>query len=106
MERYSDKYVIVKSIKACEDSKEFFEENGWSKPIPVAVVDTYDDAKNFIANKDNLLYHLALIEHGKWDIHPDTNENHRVYYICDETIPFEKKIWFVKFYYYATPYYK
>ncbi|MDT3388633.1 MAG: hypothetical protein LIR46_12875 [Bacteroidota bacterium] len=106
MERYKDKYIIVKDTKDCESIEGLFEDDGWSKRNPVAIVDNYDDAKDFIKYKNNVLYHLALIDHGHWEIHPDSNENHRVYYKHDDSSLFGNKIWFVKFYFYAVGYYK
>lgn len=106
MERYADKYVIVKDIKMADDSRELFDGYNWDKRIPIAVVDSYDAAQEFISNRENLEYHLRLIDDGGWDVHPDTNENHRVYVKYDNQEPFEGKVWFVKFHYYSVGYYK
>ncbi len=108
MERYADKWIIVKDVKMCDDSKELFDGYNWDKRIPIAVVDSYKDAQEFISYKDNLAYHLKLINDDvqKWGLHPDSNENHRTYVFYDDQIPFEGKNWFVKFHIYSAGYYK
>lgn len=107
MERYADKYVITKKVKFCYDSREYFDDDEWSSPICVAIVDSYNDAKDFIANKNNYMYHLKrLDDESPWELHPDSNENHRGYYSIDEQEPFEKRITFVKFNICVVPYYK
>lgn len=107
MERYADKYVIIKKVKFCYNSREYFDLDGWSSPICVAIVDSYDDAEDFISNKNNLVYHLKMIgDESHWELHPESNENRRSYYMIDEQEPFEKRIAFVKFDFYCVPYYK
>ena len=106
MERYSDKYIIVKDVKVSHNFREFFDDGEWSKRIPIAIVDSIDAAQRFIYNKDNLVTHLKAIDDGEWEVHPDTNENHRSFYSVDNTNPLEEKCWFVKFYYYRVGYYK
>ena len=103
MERYADKYLIMKTIKCnyeddCED--------GWIRKKPIAVVDSYDDAKEFISNNDNFAYHLRLIHDGVWEVHPGTNETHRIFYKVDDQIPFEGTKWYVTFDIFPIQYYK
>lgn len=107
MERYVDNWVIVKDTKMCDDSRELFDDCGWIKRIPIAVVGSYDAAQEFISNRENLEYHLRrLIDDEGWELHPDSNENHRTYVKYDNHGPYEGKVWFVKFHCYSVGYYK
>lgn len=102
MERYEDKYIIVKDIKKCKHVGDLFDEDfGWQKNIPVAIVNTYDDAKDFLCYADDLKHHLKMInDRDSWEMHPDSNESHKTFYTDNNGVIF------VRFHCYRIPYYK